>query len=104
MNVQQARNVTAILQRDPLYYRNFGIWWYHVKAELKRHGIDKSQLPNLGDYTCPVATAYYQGMSGSALDAEAFDHQYVQTFHKYNSNMSATPDGEVYQVQDQDVE
>jgi hypothetical protein len=104
MNNNQSKNVVALLQRDPLFYRNFGPWWWHVKAELKRNGFDKAQLSGLGSFTDASVAPIYEGMSTKALDDEAFTHQWNHTFHKYNNNTSFTPDGEVYQVQDQDVE
>jgi len=104
MNAQQSRNVVAVLQQDPFYYRNFGVWWWHVKSELRRNGYTVDQLQHVGPFTDPSITDIYAGMSGVELDDAAFNHQAVHTFHKYNNNHSFTPDGEVYLVQDQDVE
>jgi hypothetical protein len=104
MNNQQSRNVVAVLQRDPLYYRNFGVWWWHIKSELRRNGFDSAQLSGLGSFTDPSVVPIYAGMTRAELDNKAFSHQWDHTFHKMNSNASFAPDGEVYQVQDQDVE
>ncbi len=104
MNIQQCRNVVAILQKQPLYYRNFGPWWWHIKSELKRNGFTTDNLSNLGDFTDPSVLHIYEGMTTRQIDDEAFEHQWNHTFHKYNNNTSFTPEGEVYLVQDQDVE
>ena len=104
MNKQQARNVVSIIQREPMFYRNFGPWWWHVKSELKRNGFDKEQLSILGDYTDESVDYIYSGLSTKQKDDDAFEHQWNHTFHKYNNNTSFTPDGEVYQVLDQDAE
>lgn len=104
MNSNQTRNVVAILQRDPLYYRNFGIWWWHIKRELKRNGVGRDELSNLGEYHDPTADDYYEGMSTLELDNEAFAYQYAHTYAKYNGSSTYTPDGDVYLIHDQDVE
>ena len=104
MTKEQAQNVVAILQKVPFYYRNFGVWWWHVKDELKRNGFDRAQLFHLGPFTDPSVKHYYEGMSREELDAAAYEFQYAQTFVKYNSNMVSTPDGETYLIHDQDAE
>jgi hypothetical protein len=104
MTLNQAHNVVAILQKDPKFYRNFGIWWWHVKRELKRNGFTRDQLYHLGDFDDPSVHHYYEGLSTVERDHEAYSHQYDHTFHKYNVNMCGTPDGEVYLIHDQDAE
>ena len=104
MTHEQAHNVVALLQKEPMYYRNFGVWWWHVKAELKRNGFTRDQLHHLGSFTDATCRRYYQGMSRDERDNEAFDYQYAHTFHKYNVNSSITPDGETYLIHDQDAE
>jgi len=104
VTVPQARNIVALLQKVPLYYRNFGIWWWHVKAELKRHGYRQDQLQHLGPFTDPSVEPYYAGKTTEELDTEAYSYQYAHTFSEYNSNLTMTPDGEVYMIQDQDAE
>lgn len=104
MTKEQAHNVVALLQKVPLYYRNFGIWWWHVKRELKRNGFGPDQLFHLGGYTDPSVARYYSGLETVELDNRAYSYQYAHTFSKYNSNMASTPDGEPYLVHDQDVE
>jgi hypothetical protein len=104
MKAQQARNVVALLQKEPLYYRNFGIWWWHIKKALKLQGFTKDQLQHLGTYADPTADPYYEGKTAEQLENEAFLHQFNHTFASYNNNQSHTPDGEVYVVLDNDVE
>ena len=104
MNAQQARNTVALLQREPFYYRNFGIWWWYIKSELKRHGFDKAQLQHLGPYMDASVAEYYAGKTRAEMDFEAFDYQYERTFANYNDPNCMTPDGDPYLIHDQDAE
>lgn len=83
MTPSQARNVVAIIQREPLFYRNFGVYWWHVKRELKRLGYDQEQLACLGDYHDPLVDEVYKGLSSAELDNLAFETQYTAaTLHR----------------------
>ena len=104
MNIQQGRNVVALLQQEPFYYRNFGIWWWHVKASLKRLGFTRDQLPHLGNAVDESVSEYYEDLSDKDLDDIAFTHQFDHTFADYNNNKSFTPTGEMYFICDDDVE
>lgn len=44
-----ANSVRALLDEDPRRYRNFGPYWYFVKALLKRY-FDRNAMPLLGEY------------------------------------------------------
>lgn len=104
MNKMQASNAVAILQKEPLYYRNFGVWWWHIKAELKRNGYGADQLFHLGSFTDPSVSHYYEGMSTVERDNEAYEVQYANALNFRNNNLSTAPDGERYLICDQDVE
>lgn len=50
LNVLKAlRNILHVLQTNPQSYRNFGIYWWPVKALLRRQ-FGREQLYLLGDY------------------------------------------------------
>ncbi len=104
MTQMQANNIVILLQKVPMYYRNFGIWWWHVKRELKRLGYTHDQLAHLGPFTDPSVEHYFEGLDTTELDDLAYAHQWAHTYHKYNVNMTHTPDGEVYLIHDQDAE
>ena len=105
MRPGQARQIVALLQREPLYYRNFGIFWWYIKRELKRLGFTQDNLPHLGDYEDPICKRYYKGIPVQDLEEHAFVFQIDQARHKYNSDHSFIPmDNEVYIIQDEDVE
>jgi len=104
MTPNQSRNVVALLQMDPLYYRNFGVYWWHVKAELKRLGYDKDQLFHLGDFKDPTVDPVYNGQSATELTLAAFQYQADSTFHQYNGVKHLDDILGVYLLQDNDVE
>jgi len=104
MTHAQARAVVEVLQADPLYYRNFGVWWWRVKDELKRHGFTRENLHHLGKADDPAARRYYHGVSHEELDGLAFEHSEEHTFANYNDPVSYAPDHEAYRLHDHDAE
>lgn len=50
------RNILLILQQDPIKYRCFGIWWWPVKALLRKF-CGRRQLYLLGSYEDPDGAA-----------------------------------------------
>ena len=104
MTNQQARNIVAMCQKEPFFYRNFGVWWWHVKRELKRNGFDRDQLQSLGSFTDPSCERYYDGMTTTELDNMAYEQQFEHVFSERNNPISGAPDGESYLLLDQDAE
>lgn len=101
MTLAQARNVALMLSDEPLYYRNFGVWWWWVKRELRRLGFEQFVGP-FEDQGC--AEHYYDGMGPDELDREAFAYQLSAATTHRNEPMATAPDGEVYLLHDQDLE
>ncbi len=104
MRYEQARNVVVQLQAEPLDYRNFGVYWWHVKDELKRHGFTQDNLQHLGGFTDPQAARYYAGLEPDELTSRAFELQADGAFVVAQSQWGYTPDGDVYFLLDEDVE
>lgn len=104
MTMRQAQNVAELLRREPLYYRNFGVWWWAVKAQLKAVGISREQLACLGDYDDPPCQRYYEDLSPSEVWDEALRAQLENATGNRNSAWTTAPDGETYHLYDGDVE
>ncbi len=104
MTPSQGRNVVALLQREPLYYRNFGLYWWHVKRELKRMGYGPEQLYMLGDYFDPLAETVYAGLSVEELDNQAFETQYAAAIIARNRDTHFSAELGPYVIRDGDAE
>lgn len=103
MTAQQAQNIVLLLQSEPMYYRNFGVYWWYVKKQLKRHGHTRDELQHLGSYDDPTAAHHLVG-SGDELTSAALRFQAHHTYHKRNSAHTFAPDGDTYIVFDADAE
>lgn len=105
MTLDQARSVVLLLEAEPFYYRNFGVWWWFVKRELKRLGFTEANLAHLGTFEdTDCADHYYAGLSPAELDDEAFSYQADASMRHRNHPEASTPDGELYRLLDEDVE
>lgn len=104
MTPGQAHNVATILQADPLAYRNFGVWWWHVKQELLRNGLDENVLPHLGGFTDRNADAHYADVPEAERDRYAFAEQYSAAVTQPHGKWCRTPGGDPYWLHDEDVE
>jgi hypothetical protein len=100
---QVAANIRKILAADPRSYRNFGVYWYFVKAFLKRY-YSREEMPILGAFEQDDVVARMPEY-GSLQDAL---HDALLTWRQnYESNMgraeSIGPDGDLVTLFDEDV-
>ncbi|WP_431860171.1 hypothetical protein [Azospirillum sp.] len=104
MDVHAAlRNVLQQLQADPQRYRWFGVWWWPVKALLKRAGYGPDQLYMLGSYQDPETAAL--------VPSEGLEATLRAAFEEYGSNARfgrpggrvEGPDGELVTIYDEDA-
>jgi len=100
---QLAGNIRKILDNNVKAYRDFGVFWYFVKAFLKRH-YDQAAMPILGAYEQPDVV-------GRMPDYESFDdamRDALLTWRaNYENNMgratSIGPDNEPVTLFDEDI-
>jgi hypothetical protein len=99
-----AASVRALLDEDPRRYRNFGAWWFVVKALLKRF-YDRHEMPLLGDYVDPTVNARLPAVTGlqDALTMASEEYQQNASFNLGRA-MVEDDDGELYMLSDPDMD
>jgi len=100
---QIAANIRMMLDNDVKYYRNFGVYWYFVKAFLKKH-YDKNQMPILGDFEQDDVVARmpeYDNFEDAMHDALLFCRN--NQMYNMSSATSIAPDDEPVTLFDEDV-
>lgn len=100
---QIAANIRQILDNDIRSYHNFGVYWYFIKAFLKRYyGPDK--MPILGQFEQPDVVARmpeYEHVEDALHDALLFWR--ANWKNNLNNATSIAPDGEPVTLFDEDV-
>lgn len=99
-----AENARVLLDEDPRRYRNFGPYWWFVKALLKRH-YDRHQMPLLGDYEDPMAMSRLPPGLGAADMLEASAETYaINAQMNLGKNRVVDADGEEFFLLDPDID
>lgn len=100
---QIAKNIRKVLDNDIRYYRTFGVYWYFVKAFLKKY-YDQAQMPILGNFEQAEVVAR---MPEYANFEDAMHDALLYSRKNYENNMgsatSTAPDGEDVTLFDEDV-
>lgn len=99
-----ANSVRALLDEDWRRYRNFGPYWYLVKALLKRV-FDRHQMPMLGDFEDPgVIARMPAGLSMAELLGRAVEEYQTNASFNLGRSRVEDDDGEVFLLLDPDME
>jgi hypothetical protein len=100
---QLAASTLQLLQADPRNYRNFGVYWFLIKALLK-HYYTKDNLYLLGDYVdqsvidrMPVHASLQE-----ALEAAVEAYQ-INASYGMNATEFTDPEGETFTLTDADA-
>lgn len=98
-----AENFLRVLQTDPVKYRAFGVYWWFVKAFMKRY-FTADNLYMLGDYVDEEQAAMVpeHGSLQEALTAAIETYQW-NLVHNMDSARVMAPDGETVTIFDQDA-
>ena len=102
-NIERAlRNILATLQVEPRRYRCFGVYWWPVKALLRRRfGVD--QLYMLGRYEDPHTAAMVPELGLVDMLTEALV-EYAQNYTLRGCDgYVEAPDGEHVTIFDEDA-
>ena len=89
------------LRVDPLRYRDYGPWWWSLKALMNKAGY------SLGDQADPLIAKDYRGESDveTLIAADEFRTEYLRTQMIYtNKFMLDGESGEFWTLYDQDME
>ena len=97
------REVVVQLQDHPERYRWFGVWWWPVKAVLRRLGYGPDQLYYLGRYQDPetaalVPVAGLQATLRAALEEFGQNARYPRSGGRVEA-----PDGSLVTIWDADA-
>lgn len=92
--------VARRLAKAPQCYREFGPYWWAVKAALKEAGFE------FGDAGEPLVAAAYCGatVEETLVMAEEFKDEYLRTQFLGANQFQLDPDGEAYTLFDPDME
>lgn len=101
---QFAASTMALLSEKPERYRNFGVYWFFVKALLKRLGYTRDNLYLLGEYEDPgVVAAMPAHQSLQAVLAAATEEYRANASINLNRASVLTPGGEEIVIFDEDA-
>lgn len=100
---QLAASTLQLLQADPRNYRNFGVYWFLIKALLKRF-YTRDNLYMLGDYVDPTVTARMPAHENlqEALEAAIETYRVNATYSMGSADLT-DPDGETFTLADDDA-
>jgi hypothetical protein len=97
-----AGNILQLLQAEPARYKLFGVYWYFIKALMKRY-YTKDNLYLLGDYVDQTVTDRMpkEQTLEQTLDAAIAEYQ-----HNFSFGLGRDPvdqDGEEFPLLDPDA-
>lgn len=98
-----ARGIVQQLQEEPARYKLFSVWWWAVKAVLKRMGYGSVQLPMLGSYVDPEQAAMVPHGSLAETLAAAMEEYAQNACYPHSDGRVETPDGDMVLIVDEDA-
>jgi len=99
-----ADSTLQLLQKEPHRYLNFGVYWYFVKALLKRY-YTRDNLYLLGDYVDPgcVARMPEHGNLQDALTAASEEYAKNAMYNLGRNEVEDPVGGGVFILHDEDA-
>ncbi len=93
--------IAGRLKKDPMRYRDYGPYWYAVKALLRVSGVSFGSCDN------PLMREAYKGKKPveTLVMAEAFREMYLASYLKYSNQFVLDAEsGEIVEVTDSDMD
>lgn len=97
-----AASVRQLLAEKPVRYRNFGVWWYFIKALLKRY-YTQDNLYLLGDYQDADVIARMPTLPAERALREAIDTYRLNARLYPDSPEHLDGQGEMFRLFDPDA-
>lgn len=99
-----ATSTLQLLQQDPRRYLNFGVYWFIVKAVLKKMGYTRENLHLLGDYMDPEAIARMPAHASlaEALEAATVEYRQNAAYNMLRQEVEDPTGGGVFVLKDED--
>ena len=99
-----AKSTLQLLQQDPRRYRNFGVYWYLVKAVLKKF-YTQDNLGMLGEYVDPDCLARMPSHDSiqEALDAAVEEYGQNARYNIGRINVDDLAGGGRFTLHDEDA-
>jgi|APMI01.1.fsa_nt_gi hypothetical protein len=100
-----AASTLQLLQKDPRRYRNFGVYWYFVKALMKRF-YKRENLGLLGEYMDPDTMARMPEHADlqSALESAIAEYRQNAAFNLGRGEVEDPVGGGTFLLNDTDSE
>jgi hypothetical protein len=99
-----AASTLQLLQQDPRRYRNFGVYWFFVKALLKRY-YTRYSLHLLGEYMDPdcMARMPEHATLDSAIEAAVAEYGQNAAYNLTRAEVEDPVGGGVFLLHDEDA-
>lgn len=98
------QNIIAMLQREPLAYRHYGVYWWRIKQIIKDIGWGQEVLHILGDYTDREMLERSMRMSEDEfLKAAMAEAAHNARFRPYQRVQTDPETDEEYTILDEDL-
>lgn len=96
------RNILMVLQKQPVQYRNFGVWWWPVKRLMKTK-YSAGHLFLLGGYEDPAARELTPELPPADMLRQALETYTMNRRYLLGSNRVQDLEGQPYLIVDDDA-
>lgn len=98
------RNIVQLVQTNPVNYKKFGVFWWPIKALLKRSGYGPNQLYMLGSFNDPETAAMVPKLSLEDTIRAALAEYTQNTVFPHADGRVENDEGELVTIYDADAQ